>query len=441
MASIQFPNSEKCTYFCDVQQTILQLYEKARSQTLDAEEVTWLDNQVRDFPFFSLAYKVLARHHMSNKSTIKNRALQKGALYALNRGMLKRYLSDVVPVTKAPTRLPAQEKKAPSPDPVTAQEASPAAALPANEIAKSEATAPTSPIGDVNAYLNMQVRLRTQRYVGKLASLVSELQKAPQETKQASADKVPAASTTIGNKPVAKVAALQEEKSPDLKKEAKQQVLEPVTAENSEYEIGAFSNFTFLGETDHPDPNEKEIDTPMHTGEAVQIQTTGEPGHHAGEIIFEEKERIVEVTVSPEELEKYFKGRLPVELNFSASAPKVAPPVKEEREMLEFSAPLEVNSSLPPRRKQLDKEKEDALIERFIEVEPSISRVSDYQPAQGDLSQIASQADDDEWVTETLAQIYIRQGNKARARKIYQKLALIFPEKSDYFAVLIAKLK
>ncbi len=52
-----------------------------------------------------------------------------------------------------------------------------------------------------------------------------------------------------------------------------------------------------------------------------------------------------------------------------------------------------------------------------------------------------SLAENEDFVTETLAKIYAKQGNIKKAIFAYEKLSLKFPEKSNYFARLIQELK
>ena len=44
-------------------------------------------------------------------------------------------------------------------------------------------------------------------------------------------------------------------------------------------------------------------------------------------------------------------------------------------------------------------------------------------------------------ITEAMAEIWVKQGNKRKAIDIYSKLSFIFPEKSVYFASRIEQLK
>lgn len=79
------------------------------------------------------------------------------------------------------------------------------------------------------------------------------------------------------------------------------------------------------------------------------------------------------------------------------------------------------------------------LIDKFLEEEPKLSK-----PRAGFFNQnefvSQSNIDHDEIVSETLARVYIAQGNLLKAIKIFEKLSLNFPEKSGYFAAQIENL-
>lgn len=85
-----------------------------------------------------------------------------------------------------------------------------------------------------------------------------------------------------------------------------------------------------------------------------------------------------------------------------------------------------------------------SIIDNFLSDEERGERIMP-APAPEDYPQedmsVESVTDDGENATETLAAIYLNQGMPDRAIEIYYKLSLKYPEKSTYFADLIARVQ
>ena len=83
------------------------------------------------------------------------------------------------------------------------------------------------------------------------------------------------------------------------------------------------------------------------------------------------------------------------------------------------------------------------LIEQFIKVNPTIQPRIEITPDQKGLSELKDDTENgnDEFITETLSRIYLKQGHYQKAIDSFRRLSLKFPEKSVYFAQQIEEIK
>ena len=85
--------------------------------------------------------------------------------------------------------------------------------------------------------------------------------------------------------------------------------------------------------------------------------------------------------------------------------------------------------------------KDHDLVNKFLASPPKMKRNTGDHSAPVISDQADSLQDDQNFATETLAQLHLRQNHPKEALKIYQQLRLRYPEKSVYFDAQIEKIK
>ena len=108
------------------------------------------------------------------------------------------------------------------------------------------------------------------------------------------------------------------------------------------------------------------------------------------------------------------------------SAPEISK-VETDEPLLQDEEPMDMTST------------EEELIDKFIAEEPKIvpSKSEFYSPINQAKKSIIEH---DDVVSETLAKIYRQQGYLDKSRWCYQRLMLLYPEKSVFFAALLTEI-
>jgi hypothetical protein len=117
--------------------------------------------------------------------------------------------------------------------------------------------------------------------------------------------------------------------------------------------------------------------------------------------------------------------------------PKRKNSTKIKEENIEVEAKVVVQKEV----KKIKSKAKEEIIETFIKNNPGISRPTDKDYTE--TVQLANKSLEEnlDIVSETLAEIYLQQGNKEKAIKIFKQLILNYPEKKRYFAAQIKKIE
>jgi len=124
----------------------------------------------------------------------------------------------------------------------------------------------------------------------------------------------------------------------------------------------------------------------------------------------------------------------PIPVRIETPEKNKVPPDPVERIVMvggDYFAPSDLNDTLLEEKNPIDK---------FIKNNPKLTPVQLFQEEQEEKVSLLSVGDDN-FMTETLAKIYADQSLYQLAIEAYEKLILLYPKKSDYFASLIKEIK
>ncbi len=214
----------------------------------------------------------------------------------------------------------------------------------------------------------------------------------------------------------------------------------------------AFERETIFNQPDQVVVSEpEEISTKEILINDLILENLAESQFYKSELLLKETETLAENTLKPmNKVNEALEIPLPDEtylqnLNVDTTKPhsfiewlKIANPEVKNLHQKEETNKLSAVKNTPISTKKHPQS--DDLIEKFIQEEPRIT------PAKSNFYSAANMArksvlENDELVSETLANIYSTQGNYQKAITSYEKLLLKYPEKKPYFAALIENLK
>lgn len=203
-------------------------------------------------------------------------------------------------------------------------------------------------------------------------------------------------------------------------------------------------------EAEEANTPEEETQTPEPEKTEPPLETVVQKKELQEKEVVEAVETLQEDTQEEEKVE--VSSEIPTEIepieeviiDFAALQKGVASEPESVVEEEKIPVEEETAPSLEQEIKVIDEEEQERLkhqlIDRFIEAQPSVNKPSDADYKESSKIAKESLIDRLDFVSETLAQIYVQQGNPKKAIEIYKQLSLKYPEKKLYFAAQIQKL-
>tara|TARA_Y100001972_G_scaffold128857_1_gene192201 strand:- start:2781 stop:3923 length:1143 start_codon:yes stop_codon:yes gene_type:complete len=357
-----------------------------------------LDDLVAENPYFQAARVLEAKGHRLLKSKVAGRKTASAAVYSTNRILLKKYLaSDGIKVEKpvVTSPKPIEEKPKPTVRPVEK---------------KAEQTPTPTPQDSETPSPAVTRAPKSSEGSSSIDQLIYNLHKDMEELEKSRAKYI----------------------------EVSRKIEEEEAVEK------AVKKATRVTEKAEPKPKaETTKSTARSSGSATKAKTTTSRTKTAGE----KKSTTKKATTSKSATKSVAKPKASTSKTATAkkattnsSTRKTSPKTTAKKSSSKTAKTTKsAKSNKSTKKDDHDGENQHQLIDEFIKKNPSFKPAQD-SGEQQDLSAPSTSLPEDVG-TEYLAEIFLNQGKKDKALKIYNSLMLRFPEKKAYFAGRIKKIK
>ncbi len=441
--------------------------------SVDEDATRELRDIIQEFPASPILHWLYLKGLQNQKSYLFNSALSRAAIGSPNRSQLLNWVGFEQPATKDVKKqrfefvIPEIESQ-PEPEVKEEVKIAPSAADVKKEEPKQEVSKPAPPKAkkktpadlpdDIKALLEKSARIRSgyngaypseaeETKVEQIAPVYDELETKVEEVTppQSAAEQLKVKVEEIREEPV------------DIKIQEAVHI-EPVEVSIEPIEEEQVEEISFLIEEQEQEVEETYFSIDLDVGLNENLSCTEERPSASKEVensfSIELEDYSLEEEVVKEEKPYSAAGQSQSEdadftswLKTLNSDEPIPEPIQEEVKVLEpvlqkeeMSFTLETDV-VPQEPKKIDpvKEKKIELIDKFLDERPKITpRKEDFS-----LLNIAenNEGDDNQFVTETLAKVYLAQGHTNKAIEAYEILGLKYPEKNTFFADRIRDIK
>ena len=430
--------------------------------SVDEEATRELRDIIQEFPASPILHWLYLKGLQNQKSYLFNSALSRAAIGSPNRSQLlewvglqqaetedakKQRFEFVIPEIEKEPEVEVKEEVKAAPVVTEEKKEEPVRVVPTIAPPRAKKKAPADLPDDIKALLEKSKRIRTGYNDGH-----------PSEVEQTKEEPVVPVSKTPEVKieePVSDLPEVREEevKADPVHLEVEEEVfpelvevfVEPVIKEKVEEvsfaieepaeEETYFSIDLDLGIAEESVQEEEKIPEPVEVENSFSIELE-DYSTDEGVVEKDEAEPVDISQINDADFTSWLKTLKSDEPMKEEEIPALEPVALKE----EISFTLETDV-VPQEPKKIDpvKEKKIELIDKFLEVRPKITpRKEDFS-----LLNIADnpESDDNQFVTETLAKVYLAQGHLNKAIEAYEILGLKYPEKNTFFADRIRDIK